>query len=246
MVKNFLDGISSYGAAFRHVSKHGLWGYVLLPGLLSLAIGIGVFALAWGFSDNVGNLLDNLWRWDWGRAWVEKIAQVFGGLLLLLMGMIMFKQIIMVVSAPAMSILSEKVENQLLGIDGGTKLSIPQILSDLQRGLRIALRNIVREVFLTIILLLAGLIPLLTPFTTALIFVLQAYYAGFGNIDFALERHFRYRDSVRFVQNNRALAIGNGTVFLLLLFTFVGFLFALPLGTVAATIETTKRLERHG
>ncbi len=74
---------------------------------------------------------------------------------------------------------------------------------------------------------------------------MQSYYAGFGNLDFALERHYRYADSVRFVQRNRALALGNGAVFMLLLFTFAGFLVALPLGTVAATIETVKRVDGH-
>jgi len=42
------------------------------------------------------------------------------------------------------------------------------------------------------------------------------------------------------------MAIGNGVVFLLLLFTGIGFILALPLGTVAATIETVKRLEGGG
>lgn len=99
-----------------------------------------------------------------------------------------------------------------------------------------------REITATIFLLLLGLFPLFTPFTTFLVFVLQAYYAGFGNLDFALERRFRYRESVAFVQSNRMLAIGNGTVYLLLLMTFIGFLVALPVGVVAATLETNKRL----
>ncbi len=243
MLKNFLDGITSYGTAIGHVNRHGLWGYILLPGLLCLLVGIGVFGLAWSLSDNIGDVLDNLWRWDWGRATVAKIAQVFGGLLVFFLGMIVFKQVVMVISAPILSILSEKVENQLVGVESRPGFSLKQIISDLSRGLRVALRNILREIGATVFLLLLGLIPIFTPFTTALIFIVSAYYAGFGNMDFALERHFRYRESVSFVQNNRMLAIGNGAVFLFLLFTFIGFLFALPLGTVAATIETTKRLK---
>jgi CysZ protein len=167
---------------------------------------------------------------------------MFGGLLVFLLGMIIFKQLVMVVSAPIMSILSEKVENQLVGKDSGVRISLKQIISDIVRGLKIALRNIFREIGATLLLLLFGLIPVFTPFSTILIFVLQAYYAGFGNLDFMLERHYRFRDSVKFVQNNRLLAIGNGAVFMLMLYTFVGFLFALPLGTVAATIAATDRI----
>ncbi len=245
MFKNFFDGATAYCKAINHVSKHGLWGYVLIPGILTILIGIGVFGIAWGLSDNIGDLLDNLWPWDWGRTVVAAIAQVFGGLLVLALSFIIFKQLVMVVSAPIMSILSEKVENQLLGLENGSKFSIPQMVSDIVRGLRIALRNTVRELTATLFLLILGLIPLFTPFTTVLVFVLQAYYAGFNNFDFALERRYRYHESVRFVQQNKMLAIGNGAVFLFLLFTFVGFLVTLPLGVVAATIEATKRLERE-
>ena len=63
-------------------------------------------------------------------------------------------------------------------------------------------------------------------------------------MDFTLERHFGYRDSVRFARDFRWLAIGNGAAYLLLLFTGIGFLVALPLGTAAATMETVERIEK--
>ena len=50
-------------------------------------------------------------------------------------------------------------------------------------------------------------------------------------------------ESTRFVKRHRWLAIGNGTVFLLLLGTGVGFLVAPPLAAVAGAQETVKRLE---
>ena len=62
-------------------------------------------------------------------------------------------------------------------------------------------------------------------------------------MDYTLERHFSSRESIRFVKSHRGLAIGNGTVFMFLLMTGFGFLFAPPLAAVAATIETVKRLE---
>ena len=243
MLRNFIEGITSYGEAIKHVNRHGLWNYILLPGLLSILLGLGIFGLAWSFSDNVGGLIDNLWVWDWGSNVAAKISQVFGGLLVFLLGMIVFKQLVMVVSAPLMSSLSEKVERQLLGKETSSGFSIGGIISDIVRGLKIALRNIFRELGATLLLLLLSLIPIFAPFTAILIFLVQAFYAGFGNLDFTLERHFRFRESVNFVNRNRWLAIGNGAVFMFLLYTFIGFLFALPLGTVAATIAATKRLE---
>ena len=70
----------------------------------------------------------------------------------------------------------------------------------------------------------------------------QSFYAGFGNIDYTLERHLNVRNSIRLVRVNKGLALGNGLVFMGLLAIGIGFLIAPPLAAVAATIETTKRL----
>lgn len=244
MLKGILEGITTYSTAIRHISKHGLWAYVFLPGLLSLLMAIGIISLAWGLSDDLGGLIDNWWAWDWGKPVVEKIAQIFGGILIVAFGAILFKQLLMVILAPIMSILSAKVEEQVTGVKSNTSFSLGKIFTDLLRGLRIALRNVFRELFASMILFLIGLIPIFTPFTTAMIFLVQSYYAGFGNTDLTLERHYNYRESVIFVRNHRSLSVGNGIVFMLLFLSVIGFLFALPLGTVAATLQTLKRLEK--
>ncbi len=243
MIKDFIDGLYSYGKALQLLSKHKLWGYAIVTGLLSVLLGAGIFSLAWGLSDNLGDTFDNLWRWEWGSEVVAKVAQVFGGLIILVVGLIVFKQLIMVISAPFMSLLSERIENALRGYDASPKFTVKRALYELVRGLRIAIRNIIRELLLTAFLLVLGLIPLFTPFTTVLIFIIQSYYAGFGNMDFTLERHLSYKDSIRFVNRYRGLAIGNGLVFIVALLTFVGFLFVVPLSTAASAVETIKRLE---
>ena len=48
------------------------------------------------------------------------------------------------------------------------------------------------------------------------------------------------------VGNMERKMIGNGTVFMLLLMTGIGFLFAPPLATVAATVESIERLQVAG
>ena len=90
-------------------------------------------------------------------------------------------------------------------------------------------------------------IPLVNIFSTLLLFLLQAYYAGFGNMDYTLERHFNYRDSVHFIQKRRGFAIGNGIVFMLcLLIPVVGIIIVLPLSVTAATTKTLNLLhDKH-
>ena len=245
MIGNVVKGLTTYGAAVRHISKYRLWLYVLLPGLLSLLLAAMVIALAFGFSDNLGSVIDNLWRWDWGRTIVEKIAQIFGGLLILALGAILFKQTLMVVLAPFMSMLSAKVEEQVTGVKIKEPFSVNKVFSDMLRGLRLAIRNVIRELLATALLFLIGLVPVFTPFTTALIFLLQSYYAGFGNMDYTLERYYNYKNSIRFVRRNRGLTLGNGIIFMVLFLSVVGFIVALPLATVAATLQTIKRIEEE-
>ena len=56
-------------------------------------------------------------------------------------------------------------------------------------------------------------------------------------MDYTLERHFKYRESVAFIRKNRGLAIGNGIGFLLLLLIpVVGVVLVLPLSVTSASV----------
>ncbi len=243
MIKHFLNGLSAYARAFQLISKLGLWGYLIIPGLISLLIGGAVGFSIWGFSDNIGDFLTAFYPWETGRSIVDGVATAFGGVLMAGSGLIVYKHVVLILSAPFMSPLSEKIENHLLGKEHSIRFSIPQMISDIFRGLRIAMRNIVRELFYMLLLVILGLLPFFSPFAAIGIFLVQAFYAGFGNIDYTLERHLNVRDSIHFVRANRMLALGNGVVFMGLLAIGIGFLIAPPLGTIAATVETVKRLD---
>ena len=242
MIRGFIDGVTAYGTALTIIRKQSLWKYFFVPALISIVLAVIIFGSSWYLSDDVGNWLSNLYPWDLGKEIVDKISSVFGGLLLVALGLILYKNLVMALASPFMSLLSERVEKNLGSQIQDAPLSLKRILSETVRGLRIAIRNIIRELLITVFLLLLGLFPLFAPFTAILIFITQAFYAGFGSLDFILERYFNMPESVHFVRSNKGLAIGNGAVFLLILMTGVGFLIALPLSTVAATTETIKRL----
>ena len=243
-MQRFLYGATSYLRGLQLVAKHRLWLYFWIPVLLSLVLGFAVLRTAYGVSDDLGGWLISFYPFEWGRATFEKIATVMGGVSLVAFTLLIFRYIIMAVASPFMSLLSERLEQKLYPDRPREPFRISKMLSDLVRGIRIALRNIIREIFITILLLLLGIvIPVLSPVIPILIIAVQAYYAGFGNFDFTLERRMGVRESVRFVKANRMLAIGNGIVFVLLLMTVVGFLFALPLGTAAGAVVTLEEVE---
>jgi CysZ protein len=176
-------------------------------------------------------------------SWAKTILQVLSGATILLLGLMLFKHIIMALSAPFMSPVSEKIEAHLSGHDNHQHRDT-NFTEQLWRGIRINLRNLLKELLFTIPILLLSFIPIIGLFTSILLFLLQAYYAGFGNMDYTLERHFDYRSSIQFVKKRRGLAIGNGIVFMLLLLVpVIGILLVLPLSVTAASETTIKRLQ---
>ncbi len=246
MINDFFDGLKSYGRAFRAISKLGLWAYTLIPALITLGL-MGLIGFsAYGFSDSLGRLITGWWRWDWGADVIASIGSWIGGIVIGIIGVLILKYIVLIVVAPFMSILYEKVESKLTGVNSTSSFKLSKAIKDMLRGLRLALRNISRELFFTLLLLLVGLIPLIGFISPILIFIVQSYYAGFGNTDYTMERRFTVKQSVNFARQHKGLMIGNGTVFMALLMTGVGFLIAPPLATVAATLESVERLEEAG
>lgn len=237
MFSDIFNGISAYGNAFRLISRYRLWGYFIVPALICIVLGAMVISLAVQYGGRLGDWMVSWCHWEWLCTRIDGVADVLGGLFIGAIGLILFKNLVLAIASPFMSLLSERIEKSFSANYQEAALNPARMLRELIRGLRISLRNILRELLFTLIL---GFIPLVGPF---LIFMVQAYYAGFGNMDYTLERHFNRRESVRFVRNNRGLAIGNGAVFLLMIMTVVGFLFALPLSTVAATTEILKRID---
>jgi CysZ protein len=242
MIRNFFAGISAYGRAVSLISTMHLWSYFLVPAVISIVLAGIIFSIAWYLGDDVGRWISDLYPWEAGQQTVQKISIFIGSLLLAAIGLILYKNLVMALASPFMSKLSERIEKRSEFYAHEAPYSSARILKEIVRGLRIALRNISREIFFTILLLLIGLIPIFSPFVVVMIFLVQAYYAGFGSMDYTIERHLNVRSSIRFVRDYRWLAIGNGTVFVLLLMTGIGFLVALPLSTAAATPEVLKRL----
>lgn len=243
MLKNITLGIKAYFGAFSLISKLKLWKFFVIPMVISLVTAIVIFGSAYALSDNIGSFISKIWAWDWGKETFAAISNFIGGLIIIVIGLILFKHIIMALSAPFMSPVSEKIEAHLTG-------NLPHssrdtsFMQQLLRGIKINGRNLIMELLLTIPILLLKFIPVVNIFSTILLFIVQAYYAGFGNMDYTLERHYKYSDSIKFVRKHRGLAIGNGIVFILfLLIPLIGVILVLPLSVTAATLKTVEALE---
>jgi len=245
MLKNIFKGIKAYTGTFGLISKLGLWKYFGIPILISVLTAVGIGLLAYSLSDNLGAFISRIWIWDWGKETFTTISEIIGGITIIAIGLILYKHIIMALSAPFMNPVSERIEHHYTGLDSKEHHvhRNTTFQEQLWRGIRINVRNLVKELLLTIPILLISFIPLIGIFSTVLLFLVQAYYAGFGNMDYTLERHFKYRESINFVGRHKGIAIGNGIVFMLfLLIPVIGVILVLPLSVTAASTKTVELL----
>lgn len=243
MLQDILSGTSAVLDGIRLIRKYRLWLYMILPGLISLIVGVGAYLLIFPLKGQLGDFLLGWWPWEWGSGFIEKAELWLGGALITLFFLFIYKYLVLILAGPFMSLLSEQLEHKMYPERPSTGFSIPRMLRETWRGLVITLRNIFREIGLTILLLLSGLIPGMQPIVPVAIFLVQAYYAGFGAMDYTLERYYNIRETASFVGENRALTMGMGAGFLLLLFIPVlGFLLAPPLITAGSTPLVLERI----
>ena len=238
-----IEGIRAYFNALEIISKLKLWKYFVIPIIISLVTALAIGSIAYGVSDDIGGFIANIWPWEWGKKTFLSISSFLGGLIVLGFGLLVFKHIILALSAPFMGPISEKIEIHLTGNQQTPRPA--SFFELLVRGLRISIRNLTRELILSIPILIVGFFPVIGLSSALLLFIMQAYFAGFGNMDYTLERHFDYKNSVQFVKNHRGLAIGNGIVFMaFLLIPVIGVILVLPLSVTAATVATVKQMQQ--
>ena len=239
MISNLIDGLKAYLEAYQVISRLKLWRFFMIPMLISVLIFLNIVLVSISFSDEIGLYISSFWSWDFGKETINTVSMILGGIILISIGLILFKHLVMILSAPFMGPISKKIEDDFTGVTSQTQVSSPLTL--VFRSIKISSRNLFRELLLSIPILILGLIPLIGFLSLFLLFLMQAYFAGFGNMDYTLERHFSYQKSIQFVKANKGIAIGNGLVFILfLLIPFVGVIFIIPFSVTSATIATVK------
>lgn len=243
---DFADGITSYGNALMIIFRLRLWSYLVIPGLLSLALGGSIIYGAYHASSGFAHFLAASYPTHWiGASFIGSLSSLASWLILGVSGLFSYRILLMAIVAPFMSPLAARVQSDVLGI---TVYDPPFVswtnLRLVLRGAILSFRNLVKELWFTFWLLLLSIFPPFTLIVPVILFLVQAFYSGFGNLDYALEKYYGIAESKAFSQKHRWLAIGNGTVFLALLgVPVLGLFFAPALSTVAATLESMKRID---
>ena len=234
---SYIRGFFGVVGAIGKFKKYGVRIHLFLSGLIGLILGIIIFYGGYSLSDDIGTKVVEWYPFSWGVQFVEQASAFIGSTIIIVVGLLMFKFLIMAVCSPILSFVSEKVEMQLVGDPSPTSFSPIGIIRDFIRGITVASTNLVKELFFLGLLALLGLVlPFAVPLITALAFLIQAYYAGYGNLDFFLERRFSARESNRVARNNRFGLMGIGTAFLLIIMVpVIGWILGPMMATIAAT-----------
>jgi CysZ protein len=248
LLKDLILSIQSYFKAHQFIVKHKLWKWILIPGILYTLLFIASMVL---FYNTSASFIEWMSLKTGLKNWIDKMQDtwlgilfIFGGMLLLLLQMLLyfslFKYIFLIVGSPIFAFLSEKTEAILMGKD--FPFSFKQLLSDIVRGVRIALRNTVWQTVYMLSILLLGLIPVVGWITPLLAILIECYYYGFSMLDYSMERHKKNTgESIAFIGSRKGLAIGNGIGFYCLhLLPFVGWVIAPAYAVVAATLSLSK------
>ncbi len=209
-LKNTWIGIRSYRKALIFIIEHKLYWYVALPAILMLGIyQVGHSILVSKPNYNATNMNEIGWL----------LIQLFFELSVSIALMRFAKYLVVIILSPLLSHLSQKVEYKITG--NTYKFELTQLLHDIRRGFRLAIRNIMWEYAFFIVVYLFARIgwnsveesPLLIA-----IFFISFYYSGFSFLDYVNERlKLNMEQSIQFTRSNRGLALSIGALYSLLI-----------------------------
>lgn len=243
MLKEIVIAIQSYFRAHQFISKHKLWKWILIPGILYMILfTVGIYFF-WKSSDSAVSYLSNLMGID---KWLHRqqnsllsflflMGEIMVRLVLVFFYFSLFKYIFLIIGSPLFAYLSERTEAIIIGKE--YTFSWKQLWKDMVRGIRLAIRNSLWQTVYVLSLLILSLVPIIGWITPVIILFVECYYYGFSMLDYSCERHdLSASKSIEFIGKHKGLAIGNGMVFYLMhLLPFVGWALAPAYAVVAAT-----------
>ena len=245
MLKEIVIAIQSYFKANQFISRHQLWKWILIPGILYMLLFCAGMYFFWSSSDQAVTYLSDIIGID---KWLHRQQSAVLSFFFVMAGLIirlilvffyfsLFKYLFLIIGSPVFAYLSEKTEAIIEGKE--IPFNFPQMLKDMGRGIRLALRNCLWQTVYSISILILSFIPVVGWITPVISASVECYYYGFSMLDYSCERHkLSPSESISYIGKRRGLAIGNGLVFYLMHFVpFLGWVLAPSYAVVAATIS---------
>lgn len=248
MLKEIVIAVQSYGEAYRFIKANRLWRWILIPGILYTLLFIFGIYYFWESSNGAVSWLS---RQAGLEGWLQRersewlsfffvLIGIFLRVILMLFYFSFFKYFFLIIGSPVFAYLSEKTEAILEGKD--FPLNLKQIVKDVVRGIRLALRNSLWQAVYMVALVILSLIPVFGSIAPLIALFVECYYYGFSMLDYSLERNkLSAGQSIEYISRHKGLAIGNGAMFYLMHFVpIIGWLLAPAYAVIAATLSLHK------
>lgn len=253
MLKEIIIAIQSFAQAHRFIVKHRLWKWILVPGIIYTILFIAGIYFFWRSSNSaiefillkiqVKNWLDRMQ--DSWLNWFFIMGMVILRFVLLLFYFSLFKYLFLIIGSPVFAYLSEKTESIIE--DKEFPFSFHQLMIDIARAVKIALRNMLWQTVYIVTILILSFIPLIGWVAPVVTLFVECYYLGFSMLDYSCERNkMSAPESIIFIGRHKGLAIGNGMVFYIMhLVPVIGWLFAPSYAVIAATLSLFNAKKNH-
>jgi CysZ protein len=242
MLKEIIISLQAYHHSHRFIIKHRLWKWILIPGLIyTILFCVGIYLFYVSSSSAIEFMLLKSGVREWmdkmQSSWLSYLlifAQFILNLILLLFYFSLFKYLFLIIGSPLFAYLSEKTESIIEGKD--YPFSFKQLMKDIIRGVRLALRNMLWQTVYTVSILILSFIPVIGWVTPLLALLVECYYLGFSMLDYSCERNkLSTAQSISFIGRHKGLAIG-----LMHFIPILGWLLAPSYAVIAATISLHK------
>lgn len=247
----FFTGIQLYGKAFGILFSRKFWWFLFFPVVVLLLLFIGGNILISLAGDSLYGLIEaKLTSWVGAISWLQWLTTTTNVLIRIVLRIMYFflfiafgGYMLLVVMSPVYSWLSERTEAYLTGKE--FSFSFKEFVRELCRGILIAIRNMIFQLFISFILFFCSFIPFVGGIAPLVLFLTSAYFYGFAFIDYAVERkRFNVRQSVRYMNKNIGLVTGIGFVFVLSLMipalSLVACCFVSLLSVIAGTLAVER------
>lgn len=245
MLKEIVIAIQSYGKAHEFIRANKLWKWIIIPGIVyALLFMVSMYF----FGKTATGVIEYLTNVIGIREWIQRLENSWLGFFFTVAGIILwmilmffyfslFKYIWLILGSPIFAFLSEKTQSIIDGRD--FPMDAKQMMKDIYRGIRLALRNTLWQTVYTISILLLSFIPVIGWATPILALFVECYYYGFSMLDYSFERNkLSPQQSIEFNGKHKGLAIGNGLVFYLMHGLIgIGWVLAPAYAVIAATIS---------
>lgn len=243
MLKDIIIAFQAYYKAHHFIRQHKLWRWIIITGIIyAIMFFIGMYF----FGQTANTFIE--WLKEILQNTINKIDSsiinfiiTLSGFMLWVMLMLLyfsfFKYIFLIVGSPVFAYLSEKTAAIIEGKD--FPFSLSQLIKDIGRGIKIALRNVIWQTVYVLSILVLSMIPLVGWFTPVLALLVECYYYGFSMLDYSMERQKQsVGASIHYISNHKGLAVGNGIVFYAMHFLpIIGWVLAPAYAVIAATLS---------